>query len=278
MWKRLFSFGFFVRPWQTMKYEQHPEIGRFDADNFDPLAWRPRVPVAALRHVREDDTLWAALRVMAFTDQQIRAAVKTGGFTDPKAEELLASLLIERRDIIGRVYYARINPLTRFTLSRDGALSFENPAVNADFAQAPAEGYEAEWSTFDNATGESRPIGPTGTTKGDGTSIAAPGTLPETAGAYVKISIRAIESAPSTVDAERHDRLMAYLSHLPQLTTSVLMQAVGGAVSSEDLRLAGRGLIDSSAAASRPENNSCSAASAGSGCQFRIRGEKRLPS
>ena len=35
MWKRVFTLGFFVRPWQTMKYVQHPEIGRFDADNFD---------------------------------------------------------------------------------------------------------------------------------------------------------------------------------------------------------------------------------------------------
>jgi hypothetical protein len=208
MWKRLFSLGFFVRPWQTIKYEQHPEIGRFDADNFDPLAWRPRVPVAALRHAREDDTFWAALRVMAFTDEQIRAAVKTGGFTDPKAEELLASLLIQRRDIIGRTYYARINPLTRFALSNDGTLSFENPAVRADLAKAPTEGYEAEWSTFDNATGESQPIGPTGTTHGDGTSIAAPRALPGTAGAYVKVSIRATElvHAPWTVPVDVYFR------------------------------------------------------------------------
>jgi hypothetical protein len=193
MWNRIFTLGFFVRPWQTIKYVQHPEIGRFDADNFDPLTWRPRVPVAALRHAREDDTFWAALRVMAFTDEQIHAAVKTGGFTDPKAEELLASLLIERRDIIGRVYYARINPLTRFALSADGALSFENPAVSAGFTTAPSEGYEAEWAAFDNATGESSPIGST-RTRGDGTSIAAPAGLPHTPGAYVKVSIRAIAS------------------------------------------------------------------------------------
>jgi prephenate dehydrogenase len=63
---------------------------------------------------------------------------------------------------------------------------------------------------------------------------------------------RGLGARPSTVDAERHDRLMAYLSHLPQLTTSVLMQAVGGAVSSEDLRLAGRGLIDTTRLASSP--------------------------
>jgi hypothetical protein len=205
MWKRLFTLGFFVRPWQTIKYVQHPEIGRFDADHFDPLAWRPRVPVAALRHARADDTFWAALRVMAFTDEQIRAAVKTGGFTDPKAEELLASLLIQRRDIIGRVYYSRINPLTRFSLSREGVLSFENPAVRTALANTSVRGYETEWSTFDNATGESRPIG---TTSGVGTSVAAPGALPGTAGAYLKVSIRALESAhvPWTVPVDVYFR------------------------------------------------------------------------
>ena len=48
---------------------------------------------------------------MAFTDEQIRAAVKTGGFTDPAAEKLLADVLIKRRDKIGRAYFSRINPL-----------------------------------------------------------------------------------------------------------------------------------------------------------------------
>ena len=66
--KRLLTFGFFLSPWQTLDYDEHPEIGRFEGDEFEPEDWKPRVPVAALRHVRPDDALWAALRVMAFTD------------------------------------------------------------------------------------------------------------------------------------------------------------------------------------------------------------------
>ena len=57
---------------------------------------------------------------------------------------------------------------------------------------------------------------------------------------------------PSTIDAERHDRLMAYLSHLPQLAASALMQVVGSTVAPDDLRLAGRGLIDTTRLASSP--------------------------
>ena len=45
---------------------------------FDPVTWKPRVPTAALRHAQPDDLFWAARRVMAFSDEMIRALVKTG--------------------------------------------------------------------------------------------------------------------------------------------------------------------------------------------------------
>lgn len=57
---------------------------------------------------------------------------------------------------------------------------------------------------------------------------------------------------PSTMDAGEHDRLMAFLSHLPQLTASVLMEIVGEAAAADGLRLAGRGLVDTTRLASSP--------------------------
>ena len=188
--KRLLSFGLLMQPWQTMRFEEHPEIGRFEGDAFEPETWTPRVPVAALRHVRPDDALWAALRVRAFTDDQIRTAVKAGGFTDPAAEELLASVLVKRRDKIGAVYYARTNPLTRFTLSESGELRFENPAVRADFSPAPAKGYEAVWSRFDNATHEAHQIG---TSSARTEAMQAPADLARAPQTFIKVSIRAID-------------------------------------------------------------------------------------
>ena len=56
---------------------------------------------------------------------------------------------------------------------------------------------------------------------------------------------------PSTLDAAQHDRLMAFLSHLPQLTASALMDVVGTAAA-DGLRLAGRGLVDTTRLASSP--------------------------
>jgi prephenate dehydrogenase len=54
-----------------------------------------------------------------------------------------------------------------------------------------------------------------------------------------------------TTPAE-HDRLMAYLSHLPQLAASALMDTVGASAHAEGLRLAGRGLVDTTRLASSP--------------------------
>lgn len=64
--------------------------------------------------------------------------------------------------------------------------------------------------------------------------------------------VRGLGARPSTMDAETHDRVMAYVSHLPQLTASVLMEVVGSAASHDGLRFAGRGLTDSTRLASSP--------------------------
>jgi prephenate dehydrogenase len=59
---------------------------------------------------------------------------------------------------------------------------------------------------------------------------------------------------PTTMDAEEHDRLMAYVSHLPQLTASALMEIVGSAAAGDGLRMAGKGLFDTTRLASSPSD------------------------
>jgi prephenate dehydrogenase len=63
---------------------------------------------------------------------------------------------------------------------------------------------------------------------------------------------RALGAIPRIVDVAAHDRLLAFLSHLPQLTASALMHVVGDAVGEEGLGLAGRGLVDTTRLASSP--------------------------
>ncbi len=62
----------------------------------------------------------------------------------------------------------------------------------------------------------------------------------------------AVGALPRIMDASAHDRLMAYLSHLPQLTVSALMHVVGERAGREGLSLAGTGLRDSTRLASSP--------------------------
>ena len=63
---------------------------------------------------------------------------------------------------------------------------------------------------------------------------------------------RGLGSEPHVLAPGAHDRLVAFLSHLPQLTASALMQVVGEAVGEAGLALAGRGLIDTTRLASSP--------------------------
>jgi len=64
--------------------------------------------------------------------------------------------------------------------------------------------------------------------------------------------VQALGAVPRVMGVQAHDRLLAYLSHLPQLTASALMQVVGESVGQEGLALAGRGLADTTRLASSP--------------------------
>ena len=189
--RRVFSFGFARSPWQTASYEEHQAIGRFEGHAFDPLTWKPRVPTAAFVNMRDDDGFWAARRVMAFTNDMIRAVVKEGQYSDPRAEALLANVLIQRRDKIGRAYLTRINPIVDPALDADNVLTFGNAAVQYDFAEPPTS-YRAVWYAFDNATGVSTRIAET---EAATARLSAPSGLPVRQGAWVRVELSATSAA-----------------------------------------------------------------------------------
>ena len=192
VWKRLFTLGFVFRPWQTVDYEKNTAIGRFEAKEFDPIEWRPRVTTAAFLRARADDSFWAARRVMAFSDEMIRAIVDAGQYSDPAARKLLADVLIERRNKIGKAYLTTINPVINVALAADGTLSFENAAVATGVAPAPAGGYTVTWSRFDNATATPTEVGTSAATAAG--RATPPAALPSDNGTYLKVDIRAVQA------------------------------------------------------------------------------------
>lgn len=63
---------------------------------------------------------------------------------------------------------------------------------------------------------------------------------------------RALGATPRTLTPAGHDKLLAYVSHLPQLTASGLMQIIGEGAGEEGLSLSGRGLVDTTRLAASP--------------------------
>jgi hypothetical protein len=154
----LVTLGIYVRPWMTISYPDIPAVGQFEGDRFDPARWKPSFPNRAMLNAQPDDLFWAARRVMAFSDEAIRAVVATAEYSDPRAAAAIADALIKRRDKIGREWLAGVNPLVDFSIDKDGRLTFGNAAVAAGISTA-ATGYRIQWFHFDNRPGVISPAG-----------------------------------------------------------------------------------------------------------------------
>jgi prephenate dehydrogenase len=82
--------------------------------------------------------------------------------------------------------------------------------------------------------------------------LVVPGDADEAAVQVVEALARALGATPRRLDAETHDRLMAYVSHLPQILATALMTTAGNAVGPEGLAAAGPGFADMTRLASSP--------------------------
>jgi hypothetical protein len=189
--KTLATLGLYVRPWITVDYWQGARsVGRFEADFFDPVRWRPEYPNPAFDNMRPDDAFWAARLVARFSDEAIRAIVAKGRYSEPGAAEHLATTLIKRRDKVLRAWLTGVNPIAEPRLMADGALTFENGAVAARVASAPPA-YTLTWSRFDNTTGKN--IGDSVEMRVTEPRAAAPKQLLEGAD-FVAVAVQTVHS------------------------------------------------------------------------------------
>ena len=200
--KEAVGLGFYFPRWHIEDVYEAPSVGRVPRDNtrFNPEEWKPRVPNQAFLRARADDKFWAAQKLVAITDDMLRAAVRTGQFNDAQSEAMLVKALVERRDAILRTYLPAINPIAEPTLDDSGTLVFRNAAVDAGVAPPPKE-YRAVWATFDNATGQTRTIGETSASS---VRLPAPSGLPRGADVFIKIDLSATGGPNTTWQTPVH--------------------------------------------------------------------------
>jgi hypothetical protein len=150
---QFFSFGLYAPKWHHATYPRLPAAGRFEYQVFDPETWVPGYPNTAFLNETRADRLWAAKKIAAFTDQEIRAIVSTGQYTDPAAEEWVGRCLIARRNKIARAFLRGIPALDDFHV-QNGWLEFRNASPTPiDIADI-----HVQWSVFENKTGARQPI------------------------------------------------------------------------------------------------------------------------
>ena len=148
--KNLLGFGIYSPPWQRASFPNIRGTGRFEYETFDPRLWMPNIHLAPLANALPDDKYWAAKQVMAFTDDDIRALVKSGEYSDPRAVEWLSECLIRRRDKIGKAFFSDVLPLDEFKIE-DGRLTFKH--LGAHYGFVPEPSYTIQWTTFNNSHG-----------------------------------------------------------------------------------------------------------------------------
>ena len=147
--KTMFLLGFREKPWQKKwrhegeRIQGSPAVGYFSNKFFDSADYKTLFPYESFRMVTRADGFWAAKLLAGFSDEDIRAAVRAGKYSNAEDEKTIAKTLIERRDLIVRYWFSRSNPLDRFTFS-NGRLSFKDLAVERGLEPKDGTVYRAE--------------------------------------------------------------------------------------------------------------------------------------
>ncbi len=171
--KQIFTLGFYVPRWYRWRYKRFPSIGRFEWEIYRPDEWKPEYKNPAFEKRRPDDTYWGAKKVMAFSDDDIRAIVELAEYSDKEASQWLTTCLQQRRDRVGLEYFRRVLPLDDFEVRGD-RLEFSHLGERHGLFEAPE--IAVSWSRFDNEAETHEPIeGAAGAALPQAARAAAPG-------------------------------------------------------------------------------------------------------
>ncbi|HSR67115.1 MAG TPA: hypothetical protein VLU25_04180 [Acidobacteriota bacterium] len=155
------GFGFHVPEYRKVEWpdlDEYPAVGRFEAKHFDPAEWYEEYPNPAFIRESQRDAFWAAKIIMRFSEEELRAIVRAGQFNDAKQEAYFLRTLIERQRKCGAYGLLPLNPLDEFRIA-GGNVAFANLAEKYNLGSPAGSTYQAQWSTYNNATDQHSAMG-----------------------------------------------------------------------------------------------------------------------
>ena len=140
------SLGLYVRPWEKLKENEYNSIGNYESSLFRSEKFKFLTPNPAFENMTVRDAYWGAKIVMSFTDEQIKTAVSSAGYSDQDAADYLSRTIIERRDIVGRYWFSKVNPLDKFKVIVDSSegsfLGFSDLAIDGGLVHGKDSYYQ----------------------------------------------------------------------------------------------------------------------------------------
>ncbi|MEQ1907853.1 MAG: prephenate dehydrogenase/arogenate dehydrogenase family protein [Vicinamibacterales bacterium] len=201
---------------------------------------------------------WPAVRIVAVDTPAVLAVARSAAAIDDGSEDLdvvggadvivLAAPVRQNIAVLRRLA-GRVNPAAIITdvgsTKRDIVAAAADLRAGATFvaghpvAGAARGGFEhARADLFRNRPWLFTPVSST----------------PVTAVERMKSFASALGAMVGVMTLDEHDRVFAFVSHMPQLAVSALMAVAGNAVGAEGLALSGRGLLDTTRLASSPSD------------------------
>ena len=208
------TLGLMPKRWERIHYPDLPAAGNFTAVEFHPDEWKSDYPNPAFLSRLPDDDYWAAKQVMAFTDDDIRAIVETGRFSDPRVVDYMTRTLADRRDKIGSTFLSKVLPVDDFRIE-GGELRFDDLAVR--YHCGASRNYSVHWFRFDNYKGARSAIPGTASSHlpvevenaAPGSYFSAVIECPNTKLHPVTVTLRKTDSGYRIVGCSRFDVLSA---------------------------------------------------------------------
>ncbi|MFO7653770.1 MAG: hypothetical protein R6X25_08075 [Candidatus Krumholzibacteriia bacterium] len=153
---RTLGLGLRMPAWiQLRRPADLPEVGFWQVELWDPLAWKPTMPNSAFANLTDRDGYWAAKVISAFDDDHLRAAVAAGGYRQPEAAEYMVRILAARRDKLARAWFDRVAPIDFFRWT-DDAVVFRDLGMERNLYPEVGTRYRVRWAAVDHRREERR--------------------------------------------------------------------------------------------------------------------------